>query len=270
MNIPEYLASGILESYVLGAVSDEERREVDCLSAIYPEIRQELDRLSVALEEYALSYSTPPPTGLKEQIMSRLEFDRPAQPADAEPPIIPLPAESAPTYKITWIAAASLGLLILVFSFFLLSQLRQAQRVSAILRENNESLQAEVQRQRDIRLRSETLLAMLRRPEVRIIRLKGNDKAPTGEMMVYWHPHSRQVMVEVMNMPPLPANQQYQLWSLVNGQPVDAGVFNVTTDPQKMDKIIAQADAFAVTIEKRGGSPTPTLSSLVMLTPVGS
>ncbi|GAA4454880.1 anti-sigma factor [Nibrella saemangeumensis] len=270
MNIPEYLTSGILESYVLGAVSDEERREVECLSSIYPEIRQELDRLSAALEDYALSYSALPPIGLKEQIMAKLDFGTEAPPVETETPVVALPADSGPTYKITWIAAASLGLLVLIFSFFLLSQLRQAQRISATLRDSNETLQTEIQRQRDIRQRSEDLLAMLRQPEVRIIRLKGNDKAPTGEMMVYWHPHSRQVMVEIMNMPPLPANQQYQLWSLVNGQPVDAGVFDVTDAPQKMGRVIAQADAFAVTIEKRGGSPAPTLSSLVMMTPVTS
>ena len=38
MNIPEYIDSGILESYALGSVSDQERREVECLSAIYPEV----------------------------------------------------------------------------------------------------------------------------------------------------------------------------------------------------------------------------------------
>ena len=50
MNVPEYIASGILESYVTGAVSDQERREVECMSAIYPEIRQELDELASSLE----------------------------------------------------------------------------------------------------------------------------------------------------------------------------------------------------------------------------
>ena len=48
MNVTEYIASGILESYVMGAVSDQEQREVDCLSSIYPEVRTELDELSTA------------------------------------------------------------------------------------------------------------------------------------------------------------------------------------------------------------------------------
>ena len=32
MNTKEYITSGILEEYVLGVVSDQERREIECLS----------------------------------------------------------------------------------------------------------------------------------------------------------------------------------------------------------------------------------------------
>ena len=53
MDIKEYISSGILESYVLGNASEQERREVECISSIYPEIRQELDALSRSLEKYA-------------------------------------------------------------------------------------------------------------------------------------------------------------------------------------------------------------------------
>jgi anti-sigma-K factor RskA len=92
-------------------------------------------------------------------------------------------------------------------------------------------------------------------------------------MFVYWNTQTKQVSVDIKSLPTLPANQQYQLWSLVDGKPVDAGVFEADTTNsvqalQRLNRSIGRADAFAVTVEKRGGSPTPTLSTLLALTPV--
>ena len=72
MNVTEYIESGILESYVMGAISDQEQREVECLSSIYPEVRNELDELSAALENYALLYSLEPPAAIKTRLMGQL------------------------------------------------------------------------------------------------------------------------------------------------------------------------------------------------------
>ena len=126
---------------------------------------------------------------------------------------------------------------------------------------------------RDNQTYAEQRLAVLQRAGMRVIQLRGNNKAPNSDVLVYWNTRSRQVSVDIKSLPALPANQQYQLWSLVNGKPVDAGVFEAnTTNPhqplQVMKRAISRADAFAVTVEKRGGSPTPTLSTLLAMTPV--
>ncbi|MNG37643.1 Anti-sigma-K factor rskA [compost metagenome] len=69
----------------------------------------------------------------------------------------------------------------------------------------------------------------------------------------------------------LPANDQdhqYQLWALVDGKPVDLGVFDAKADSAhillKM-KEINGAQAFAVTLEKRGGSATPTMTQMIVM-----
>ncbi len=271
MNVTEYIASGILESYVMGAVSDQERREVECLSSIYPEIKQELDQLSDALENYALLHSVEPPASVKEKLLSELDF---SQPEKEKTIIRPMPvdrSEGGRTYPVTWIVAASVGLLVLLFSFYLLSQLRTNQETVASLRAANGSLQSEVRQLRDHQTQNEQTLALLRQPGTRTLELIGNEKAPKGNVLVYWNARNRQVAVEVRSLPALPPDQQYQLWSLVDGKPIDAGVFdgnNVTTAIQRMNRSIGQADSFAVTVEKRGGSPTPTLSTLLALTSV--
>ncbi len=270
MNVTEYIASGILESYVMGAVSDQERREVECLSSVYPEVRSELDELSVALENYAMLQSVEPPAALKTRLMEQLDFNESNQTV-----VRPMPVVRNPdfTYRSTWIVAASVGLLVLTFSFFLLSQLRSNQNTMASLRTANGSLQSELRQLRDFQVYNEQRLAILQKPGMRVIELRGNEKAPKGNMFVYWNTQTKQVSVDIKSLPTLPANQQYQLWSLVDGKPVDAGVFEADTTNsvqalQRLNRSIGRADAFAVTVEKRGGSPTPTLSTLLALTPV--
>ena len=273
MNVSEYIASGILESYVMGAVSDQEQREVECLSSIYPDIRQELDQLSVALEKYVMLHSVEPPESVKTKLIGQLDF---IEPDDHQPIVRPMPIDMSSggyTYRRTWIVAASVGLLLLVFSFFLLSQLRSNQKVLISTRSMNESLQAQLRQLRDREIHDEQRLAVLQRAGMRVIQLKGNEKAPNSNLFVYWNTQTKQVSVDVKSLPALPSDQQYQLWSLVSGKPVDAGVFEagtLTQPLQLLNRTIAQADAFAITVEKRGGSPTPTLSTLLAMTPVKS
>ncbi|MCY7357935.1 MAG: anti-sigma factor [Rudanella sp.] len=261
MDINEYIASGTLELYALGAADDQERREVECLSSIYPEIKQEQNRLTVAMENYALTYSAEPPADLKAQIMAQLSFGDP-QP---EPAMMPVPV-SKPVYNFTWIAAASVGLVLLAFALFLVNQLRESQKVQLALRSTNTGLQDEIKQLRDRQLSSDAVLTLLKQPGTRLIPVIGNEKAPGAKLAVYWNANLKQVAVEVSGMPKLADDQQYQLWSLVDGKPIDAGVFEnlpTTGQIQRMNRAIGAADAFAVTIERRGGSPTPTLTALV-------
>ncbi len=273
MNVPEYIASGILESYVLGAVSEQERREVNCLSAIYPEVKEELDQLTLALEQYALLNSVEPPAELKNSIMAQLDFTKPAPEAIVRPmPVFRNESAEEPgpsyTYKLSWMVAATIGLLVLGFSFYLFSQLSTAQQSVAALRSKNESMETDLNQLRVRQQHDQDLVALLSQPGTQVIKLTGNEKAPTGNMNVYWNARSQQVAVDVAAMPDLPADQQYQLWSLVDGKPIDAGVFEAGKaigSLQRLNRAIGRADAFAVTIEKRGGSPTPNLSNLVAM-----
>ena len=269
----------------MGAVSDQERREVECLSSIYPEIQQELDQLSIALENYTLLYSVEPPTSVKDNLLKQLDFTKPVETdetttepaplvASTEPEAIvrPMPVDtsSSPAFRVSWVVAASMGLLLLLFSFFLLSELRTNQNSLAQTRTGYETQQSELRQLRDQQSKDQERLAVLQKAGMRVIQLRGNKNAPNGDMFVYWNTQTRQVNVDVKSLPALPADKQYQLWSMVNGKPVDAGVFDSKSLLQVTSRAIGRADAFAVTIEKRGGSPTPTLSTLLALASVNA
>jgi anti-sigma-K factor RskA len=70
-----------------------------------------------------------------------------------------------------------------------------------------------------------------------------------------------------MDMPKNDEAHQYQLWALVDGKPVDLGVFDSTdkTIGLKDMKSIGNAQTFAVTLEPRGGSVSPTLEKLMVI-----
>jgi len=113
------------------------------------------------------------------------------------------------------------------------------------------------------------LVAMADDPNWKTIKLAGQ-KNPNDNMVVYWHPKEQHVMVNTTKMA-LPVNDkahQYQLWALVNGKPVDLGVFDVNPDTAHIlvnMKEIGTAQAFAVTLEQRGGSPTPTMEQMMVM-----
>ena len=61
---------------------------------------------------------------------------------------------------------------------------------------------------------------------------------------------------------------QYQLWGIVEGQPVSVGVFDLDQNLREMLNI-ANASAFAITLEPTGGSETPTLDKMYVIGNVG-
>ncbi|GAB3919639.1 anti-sigma factor [Larkinella terrae] len=291
MNTKEYIESGILEEYVLGTVSPQEKREVECLSSIYPEIRAELDTLSAAMEQYAQTLRREPPADVKVWLLKELDFTNPepetAQgtpepPAAAitlpeettERPILPLYSkeekdeiDSRPTYRVTWLVAASLGLVVLVFAYFLYSQLQGSQQTLSALRESNQELSDEVRTLRAKQLQDNQTLAILKEPGTRVIRLNATDSTTANLATIYWNASTGQVNLEIDSLSRPPETQQYQLWAIVDGKPVDAGVFDFGDGVRvvQQSKKFLKADAFAITLERRGGSPTPTLSAMVVV-----
>jgi phosphate/sulfate permease len=74
MNTSEYIASGILEAYVLGSVTPQEKQEVACLSKIYPEIKTELTAIEETMETYAKMHEVKPSAQLKSKIFAQMNF----------------------------------------------------------------------------------------------------------------------------------------------------------------------------------------------------
>ena len=260
MNVQEYIKSGILEEYVLGVVSDQERREVQCLSKIYPEIEAELRALEVSLTGYATLFEKKPPVELKDKIFAQLTFAE-EQPEEEVPEITrPSVTSDSPVRPIwaTFSAAASVVLLVgLVWFVF---QNRELAEANQNLAQERVLLEATYNK-------NASLLAYFQNPSNRVIRLQGVEKSPESEVVVFWNRNSNEVALYVDNLPKPAPGKQYQLWTIVDGKPVDMGVL----DPAYGDKILpmkgaaGNVAAFAITLEKEGGSPVPTLEAMYVV-----
>ena len=117
----------------------------------------------------------------------------------------------------------------------------------------------------DSRLRfMEEYEKMIMDPNVAVVNLAPMPKKPPVSASVYWDSTSTNVYLIIKNMPKLPADKQYQLWAMINGKPKDLGLFDVSDDKKLMLKMnnTREADAFAITIEKRGNTDGPDLDQL--------
>lgn len=90
MTSKEYIDSGILETYVMGAASHSEQEEVEKMAATYPAIRQEIDAISGALESYAMEYALAPSPSVKPLLMATIDYSERIQSGEAIsfPPIL--------------------------------------------------------------------------------------------------------------------------------------------------------------------------------------
>ena len=92
------------------------------------------------------------------------------------------------------------------------------------------------------------------------IRMDGLDLAPESFANVFWNKKSNAVFISVDNLPEPPHGHQYQLWAIKPGlAPIDAGIFDHSQLIQELKVIRGNVEAFAVTLEKEGGSPIATV-----------
>ena len=72
IDVKKYIESGILDEYAAGIISENEKKEVEALADIYPEIAKELNSINMSLAAFALVGGVEPPAKMEEQIWEEL------------------------------------------------------------------------------------------------------------------------------------------------------------------------------------------------------
>ena len=278
-----YIESGILELYVLGELNEQEQYEVEAMAAKYPEVKQEISAIELAMEEYAIQHSVQPSIALEDKILEKIEAatvaksevpenTTPATPQEGKVlPLYPEGYESKlKTLRIALIACAVLLIVTGIALYSAHTELGSAKQQIIALNQDKQKFANTVNYMKETNQELQTIADMPNDPDWKVIKLAGTKMDPQAKMMVYWHTSARHVMVDnsKMGLPKNDQAHQYQLWALVNGKPVDLGVFDVKADTThillKM-KEIGSAQDFAVTLEKRGGVASPTMDQMIVM-----
>jgi anti-sigma-K factor RskA len=269
-DIKAYIESGILELYVLGDVSREEKLGVEAMAAKHPAIKAELEEIERSLQLYAEANSVEPNENLRDKVLNSLVtnlgddriFSKKEEPKhDAE--VVPIqPNRLVTIYKYAFAACFVLLIVSVVALINAYRQIDQSNNQIAALQSQNQRIAATVSFK-------DHELSVFRDTSFKMVKLVGMKKSPSSSLMVAFSPSKKKVMIDMgdANMPATDKDHEYQLWALVKGKPVDLGVFDADTTSKDMKemKSIEYADAFAVTLEKRGGSPTPHLDDLMVM-----
>jgi anti-sigma-K factor RskA len=261
VNLKDYILSGIIESYVLGLASPEERAEFEKLCQQHPELVAARTEFEIVLEKQILSDGKAPAAEVKEKVMNEIH----QQPSVNQTKIITMESNtSRSSSSLRWVAAASV-ILLLGAAFFAYKFYSENKDLQAKI-ESNDSLMKENQAALDKMVQEQKIISD---PNVAVVNMVGTEKAPESSASIYWDSTSTDVYLVVKNMPKLPNDKQYQLWSIINGkdgslQPSSLGLFDVGDDKKLILKMnnTQKADAFAITIENRGNTGGPNLGQL--------
>ena len=262
MDIKTYISSGIIEEYALGVLSQEESSILECVMQNNLEVKNAVMEAQSTFELLADAEAVQPPSELKSLIFAKLDFSKQVEDTKTfvekekmSAPIIPLgqKSEQGNFSKFALIAASLLRLASLGYNYY--TSQNQKQELSK-LATNNTILSTQVSE-----LQSQNAL-MLNSTN---IKLNGVPAHPGMLANVYWD-KSKKVYLKVNNLPSAPAGQQYQLWAIVDGKPVSAGMFDGSKpDSIQSMAVIDKAQAFAITLEKAGGSAAPTMENMMVM-----
>ena len=287
MNIQEYISSGIIESYVLGLAGPEERKEFERLAEEYPELREARNAFEISLENQMQFNAITPPAHIKSQLLSAIDMDsHKTAPAfsgggtNVPPTVAGVGDNNEGRSKAgvimvkrefpRYLAAASVILLLMstALNFYFFNRYKEYNDKYQELIASQTELASHNQILQTRLLEYEKTLEMMKDPAMYIVKMPAipTSPDPSSATTVYWDTRTKDVYLAVNRLPAPENDQQYQLWAMVDGKPVDAGVFELKdgTGFTKM-KNIPRAEAFAVTLEKKGGSPTPSLDKLYVM-----
>jgi anti-sigma-K factor RskA len=246
----QLLSEGYLEAYLTEDLSHSDMQEVEQWITTDREVKIEYHRVQKTLELLAFHFGKAPSQTVKRTLMENAEVMK-----DLAPP-------TGKGWNMMMAASITLALLSAISAFYFWGKWQSANEEMTEMLAQNILMAENVTRTNQELDEVKNNLSVLISPEFSRIVLNGTANAPDAKAVIYWNAAEQEVFLNAYSLAELPEGKQYQLWALVDGQPIDAGVFDPMGDTFQKMKLIAKADAFAVTIEQTGGSATPALETL--------
>jgi anti-sigma-K factor RskA len=255
-----------LTDYVFGLCDQEETLAIEQELEKNAGLQEEIDKIYASLATYAEDSCPELPSHLKGEIKSQLNFNTESS-SDNSPQTRVKASDARVKDGNTWkwyAVAASVALMLsLTYNIMLGDELNNAKQTIAGLEQNATEMAQQGEILRTNYKQIATNLTFVRHEKTKMVRMMGTDYMPNAMVTVIWNQQTKEVMVDLNHMEEPPKDHQHQLWALVDGKPIDLGVFDISNAGEMVKmKSTGKADEFAVTIEVTGGSSSPTLERL--------
>ncbi len=266
MNTKEYISSGIIESYILGLASPDEAGILECVMKNNAEVKAAFEEAQKTLEDLATAQAITPPHDLKAKIWNKIQQE---QPSEAVAPVAStgLPAakpqeevriQGNSNWKVYAVAASVLFLISVAGNIFWMNDQQQTKQEMARMTTEKKNQELAMQKMN-------RKMEMVSNPDMKMVMLKGVEKHTDSKAMVFWDTKTKEVYLNADKLPKAPEGMQYQLWAIADGKPVNAGMYTEDKDSRIALASIPEAQAFAITLEKQGGSPVPTMQNMYVM-----
>jgi anti-sigma-K factor RskA len=253
LNIDEYISSGILEAYALGELSAAEQTAVEKNLVQYPVLCEELRLIEAVQEQLLLKVAMQPNASVKAKLFARIDVKK------SETKVVTLHSF---VWKYATAASLALAFLASFIAYDYYNRWRATENnLTTLLAQNQQMAQDyNTVNQRLDKIQSD--MHVVGNPEFNRVVMRGTPNAPDAIAYVYWSAQTKEVFLSIQHLKQLSNNNQYQLWAIVDGKPVDAGVFDASTAGLLKMKEMTGAIKFAITVEPRGGREMPSLETM--------
>lgn len=270
MNTKEYISSGIIESYILGLASPEEAGILECVMKNNAEVKAAFEEAQETLEMLATQQAVTPPADLKSKIWNKIQQETANEEVkEIKPEIQPdittpdnrefaIKPKEKSSWKIYAAAASILFLISAAGNIFWMNRQSEAQKEIARVQTEKKTQELAMQKMNQ-------KMSMFSNPDMQMVMLKGVEKHTDSKAMVFWDTKTKEVYLNAEHLPKAPEGMQYQLWAIADGKPVNAGMYTEEKDSKTALAHIPEAQAFAITLEKQGGSEVPTMENMYVM-----
>jgi anti-sigma-K factor RskA len=245
MNIQEYISSGIIELYVMGVCSREEKLELEALRIQHPELNKAIIDFEIELEAKMLKNSTIPTSATDEKILKKLE--------ELQTPVIEID-NKVNVKKITWLKpfAAAAILLLVAGSYFIFSLINK-----------NKKLEQEIASSKTAPVSlPESDYKIMLDPKITPVAMYGVGTHAICRCTMFWDKKTGKMYIMIHHLPQSSSSRDYQLWGMVDNKPVSIGIVQDDIRGRfiELQNVPVGATSFTITLEKAGGVISPTVS----------
>ena len=260
MEKEKYIASGILELYVAGSLTEAENKEVYSMLLKHPGVLQEVLDIEAAIIK--LTQATAPKDKVSfTSILNKMKD------TGYNTKVVSLNKPTNNWYNYTgWAAALILGgglLWMNTQNNSLETQISEIQIEKDFFETQIDDLNADL-------ADSKNIISVFRDKNIISVPLAGQAVYPEAYAKAYWNKDDKTVYLDLAGLPEPPEGKVYQVWSLTLNPltPTSLGTIDdFKTDDNKIFSLenANESQAFGITLEPAGGSVSPTLEQLYTL-----